>query len=343
VRGRTRARAARSASIALAAAAALLTAAGASADDPATLRGEADRLHTENAELADRERSAVLELYALQNRLARADRRADLLMREAAKVEAKRAAAAKRLELVRASLVEAERELAERLRVLYVEGDPDPLAVVLGATSIAEALTALDSLGRFARQDKEIVEHVQAARATVKRALAELAVQRAKIAALAADAEATRDALAAAQSERASYLASLRARQRLNGSEIAALTAAAEAAEQRTEELASSGAPSPSQPTGPSPTVEGGRRLTVEATGYSLRGTTATGIPVGWGVVAVDPSVIPLGTRMTVPGYGEGVAADTGGAVKGLVIDLWFPTREQALAWGRRTVTITLR
>ena len=59
-------------------------------------------------------------------------------------------------------------------------------------------------------------------------------------------------------------------------------------------------------------------------------------------MVAVDPSVIPLGTRMTVPGYGEGVAADTGGAVKGLIIDLWFPTREQALAWGVRTVTITL-
>jgi 3D (Asp-Asp-Asp) domain-containing protein len=82
--------------------------------------------------------------------------------------------------------------------------------------------------------------------------------------------------------------------------------------------------------------------MTVSATGYALRGTTATGIPVGWGVVAVDPSVIPLGTRMTIPGYGEGVAADTGGAVRGATIDLWFPTREQALAWGRRTVTITL-
>ena len=52
--------------------------------------------------------------------------------------------------------------------------------------------------------------------------------------------------------------------------------------------------------------------------------------------------MIPLGTRMTIPGYGEGVAADTGGAVQGNAIDLWFPTRAQALAWGRRTVTITL-
>jgi len=65
-------------------------------------------------------------------------------------------------------------------------------------------------------------------------------------------------------------------------------------------------------------------------------------MPVGWGIIAVDPSVIPLGTRMEIPGYGTGVAADTGSAVQGATIDLWFPTSAQALAWGRRTVTITL-
>ena len=80
----------------------------------------------------------------------------------------------------------------------------------------------------------------------------------------------------------------------------------------------------------------------MSSTGYSLPGHTATGLPVGWGVVAVDPSVIPLGTKLTIPGYGEAVAADTGSAVRGNTIDLWFPTLGQARAWGRRTVTITL-
>jgi 3D (Asp-Asp-Asp) domain-containing protein len=80
----------------------------------------------------------------------------------------------------------------------------------------------------------------------------------------------------------------------------------------------------------------------VSATGYSLGGSTATGLPVGWGVAAVDPSVIPLGTHMTVPGYGEAIAADTGGAIVGATIDLWFPTTAQAMAWGRRIVTISL-
>src|SRR6185437_16210397 len=82
----------------------------------------------------------------------------------------------------------------------------------------------------------------------------------------------------------------------------------------------------------PAPTA-GGTTLSVSSTGYSLPGRTATGLPVGWGVVAVDPAVIPLGTRMTVPGYGEAVAADVGSAVKGYDIDLWFPTLAQARAW----------
>jgi 3D (Asp-Asp-Asp) domain-containing protein len=85
-----------------------------------------------------------------------------------------------------------------------------------------------------------------------------------------------------------------------------------------------------------------GRTITVSATGYALPGRTSTGLPVGWGVVAVDPSVIPLGTHMTIPGYGEAVAADTGGAVSGSTIDLWFPSVAQANAWGRRVVTVTL-
>ena len=73
--------------------------------------------------------------------------------------------------------------------------------------------------------------------------------------------------------------------------------------------------------------------MTVCSTGYCLVGYTATGVPTGKGVVAVDPSVIPLGTRMYVPGYGEGVAADTGRAVKGQTIDVWFSSCADAMAW----------
>ena len=83
--------------------------------------------------------------------------------------------------------------------------------------------------------------------------------------------------------------------------------------------------------------------LTVVASGYAIAGRTASGLPAGVGTVAVDPAVIPLGAALAIPGYGDGVAADTGGAVRGAAIDLWFETEAEARAWGRRAVTIVVR
>jgi 3D (Asp-Asp-Asp) domain-containing protein len=69
-------------------------------------------------------------------------------------------------------------------------------------------------------------------------------------------------------------------------------------------------------------------------------GITASGMKVELGVVAVDPRVIPLGTKLYVEGYGYSIAADTGGAIKGNKIDLYMETRQQALQFGRRNVTV---
>jgi 3D (Asp-Asp-Asp) domain-containing protein len=88
--------------------------------------------------------------------------------------------------------------------------------------------------------------------------------------------------------------------------------------------------------------VRGKYRLRVDAVAYHLPGRTALGVPVRVGVVAVDPKVIPLGTRLHIPGYGAGLAADVGTAIKGRIIDLWMPNHAAARKWGRRTVTITV-
>jgi 3D (Asp-Asp-Asp) domain-containing protein len=69
-------------------------------------------------------------------------------------------------------------------------------------------------------------------------------------------------------------------------------------------------------------------------------GVTATGRLAGHGVVAVDPRVIPLGTRLFIPGYGSAVAGDTGGAIRGLRIDLGFNSLREAMLFGRREVTV---
>ena len=77
-----------------------------------------------------------------------------------------------------------------------------------------------------------------------------------------------------------------------------------------------------------------------ESTGKSADGLTATGMRAGRGVVAVDPRVIPLGTRLYIPGYGMAIAADVGAAIKGYRIDLCFNTLREAIQFGRRTVTV---
>ena len=84
---------------------------------------------------------------------------------------------------------------------------------------------------------------------------------------------------------------------------------------------------------------------TVEASAYTMAegsGTelTSTGVVPYHGVVAVDPDVIPYGTRMYIPGYGFAVAADCGGAINGNTIDLFMEDYGDAISWGRRDVTV---
>ena len=85
--------------------------------------------------------------------------------------------------------------------------------------------------------------------------------------------------------------------------------------------------------------------LNMEATAYlptdgGGAGITAMGIPATYGIVAVDPDVIPLGSRVYIPGYGEALAADTGGAIYGYRIDLCMEDYYQAMDFGRRNVTV---
>lgn len=69
-------------------------------------------------------------------------------------------------------------------------------------------------------------------------------------------------------------------------------------------------------------------------------GITASGLRAKQGIVAVDPRVIPLGTRVYIPGYGPAIAADTGGMIKGMKIDLCMESYSDAINFGRRSVTV---
>jgi len=82
------------------------------------------------------------------------------------------------------------------------------------------------------------------------------------------------------------------------------------------------------------------RSIVMEASAYLAGDGDGAGITAVRGVVAVDPDVIPLGTRLFIPGYGEAVAADTGGAIVGNRIDLVMDSYGEAMDFGRRDVTV---
>jgi 3D (Asp-Asp-Asp) domain-containing protein len=319
-------------------------------------RAHASRLQVRAQTLDSRVHRALLDLYALDSRLNAAQQRVAALDVQAAALQARRRVLVAELAATRHTLVLARRALGARLRTLYEQGRIDPVAVVLGSTSLSHALTRIDDLSRVANESKQVAAVAGAAQLRLQRVSRRLTAERRAVEASLAAAEQAARALASVRDSRVTYVGSLEADSRLAHAQVRSLLARATAVEAKSQQIQAAAASVPpsktsttsaTTTTAPVPqttttTAAHGSTLTVSSTGYSLTGHTATGLPVGWGIVAVDPSVIPLGTKLTIPGYGEGVAADVGSGVRGAMIDLWFPTLAQARAWGRRTVTITL-
>ncbi len=327
----------------------------------ATEPAGADRVDAARAalgQLRDAESAALLDLFAAEAALARSRGRvADL--EERTSHQADRVADARREVRVGSdNLRVARRALSTRLAAAFRAGDVDAVMIVLGAESIVEALDGLAVVQRVSAHDAELVSAVSRGLRTSRTAVRTLAAEQGRLRSALAAAAAEDDRLAAARSAKAGVVLALRDEQHLTRRRITLLTEAAAAANERAQQIAEqpdgpSPAPAPDPAPSPTPDPEpdpdpipptgSGRTLTVSSTAYALRGTTATGIQTRRGVCATDPRVIPLGTRFDVPGYGSCVAADTGSAIIGLKIDVWLPTVAEALQWGRRTVTITIR
>jgi cystine transport system substrate-binding protein len=363
-------------------------------------------LRRKSAEIERRSRAAVLDLYALGTRLdqtrtelARLDARLTALRRQ-------QASAREEYRVALATQTRAEAQLGAQLRLLYEQDDADPIAVILGAATLEEAVEGLDNIKRIAHATESVVAQAEKARGRVSRERKELAAQVARTDGARARTAAETAELERARVERSAYLAQLRAEQQLNATQIVSVERQATEAQKKAQQVTAQArehplqqttstaavptaaapatstaavpsaspppdaTPAPAQTTtfetpstaapgepppaavesvsqssssatagAPGPPRKGGT-MTVLVTAYCLTGSTATGLPVGPGIVAVDPSVIPLGTRMSIPGYGDGVAADVGSAVKGAHIDVWIASCSAAAAFARN-VTIT--
>lgn len=131
-----------------------------------------------------------------------------------------------------------------------------------------------------------------------------------------------------------------------DGKQVACVQLASATVKEPVTEIVERGTKQPSVTTA-SGTLSYSRVLTVEATAYSGGGTTASGMAAQVGRIAVDPRVIPLGSRLYITSadgtswvYGTAVAADTGGAIKGNRIDLYFNSESECIRFGRRSAKV---
>jgi 3D (Asp-Asp-Asp) domain-containing protein len=316
---------------------------------------------TQLGSLATAERSAVLDLFAAEASLARARSAADRLQRRRQALEVARDRTRAQAEIVQGSLAATRVRIATLLRRLYMDGDADPIAVLLGARSLPGMLAGIEALERATLRNRGLAAEARAHARTLRVRLVRLARARAELSLAKRRADLAVLGLEAAAAAKRQAIAGIQRRQRLTRARVAQLESRAKAAQRASARLARASAPAPvasvavaapaqsvtasaplREPAAPEVGAAMGRTLVVDAVAYHLPGRTASGLPVGVGVIAVDPSVIPLGTRMFVPGYGPAVAADVGSAIRGALIDLWMPSTAAARAWGRRTVTITV-
>lgn len=190
------------------------------------------------------------------------------------------------------------------------------------------------------KEQQRLVSEKAAAEAQKKRA-AETAKAEAAKKQAAADKQAQTDAAAKLEAEAAEE----------SSSQASSSSTSTESSSTESSSSASSSESSstPESSTGESSTGSG-RVLQMESTAYSWReagasNLSATGIDLSKesNVVAVDPSVIPLGSLVKVSGYGFAIAGDTGGAIQGNIIDVHFDSIDQCTAWGRRQVTVEIQ
>jgi 3D (Asp-Asp-Asp) domain-containing protein len=285
--------------------------------------------------------------------VARARASATRLERRRQALDARLARTRRHVAVVRSSLTATNLRVATLLRRLYVEGDADPIAVLLGARSLPAMLAGLDELERTTHANRGIATQLRARSLTLQAQLVRLAQVRRQLTEVERRAGAALAASERAAAGRRATVASIQRRAGVTRARLEVVEARAKAARrasvriQRKSVLARApAAPVEARSAATAPAAAAAARgtltLVVDAVAYHLPGRTASGLPVGVGVIAVDPNVIPLGTRVFVPGYGSAVAADVGSAIKGAIIDLWMPSTAAARAWGRRTVTITV-
>jgi len=301
-------------------------------------------LEARSQELDSDYQQALTELVAVDSEVTRYSNDISEITQRRVDTQAAIVSEQARLDEYQARLNERQGALEKRLRGTYKSNDVGYLEVVMGAGDFSDFLNRVDMMNYIADEDRALIVSVQEAKAGIEEKIASLSDMQNQLAVSIEELSAAQGNLLEAQNHQQSFVNSLEYEKLAADGQIAQLQAEAASIETQMNQIqqaADSSDDSGGYVDNPAPPSGGGSSSTFESTAYCLGGTTATGMPVGRGIIAVDPSVIPLGSRVHVSGYGDAIAADTGGAIQGNIIDVWLPCGE-AYSWGRRTVTVTV-
>lgn len=255
----------------------------------------------------------------------------------------------------------------KRLRALYISGGgSNYLDVILGSKTLSDFVSSLDSISTIMKYDNNLASQLKEQTDNIAKQKDALNNENKRLSALKSSNEATlanlnndikqqNQLLVQATAKENNLIAQQKAREAAEAAAAQAAEKARELAAQQaananaSKQVASNSPTSTSSPTvinrGGSSPIGFSNVLDMQATAYSDDGFTASGArtsrnPNGYSTIAVDPRVIPLGSRVYVEGYGYAIASDIGGAIQGNIIDLFLPSNDEANNWGRRSVKV---
>ena len=282
----------------------------------------------------------VNEIVTLDSELTGTSNTIAQLQARSAQLKDKIVALKAEAEAARAKLARRKKDLTMRARDMYVNGRTGSMDMLLSSENINEFMQRMQYQEQLAVGDSKMVVEINGESQKLAKSLADLTASKNEIDSMAKEASAKKDRLSQAKQEKQQLLAQA-------GAQKQSVVAQASGVETKMQQLNPSAAnPSPGSPA-PSPAPTSGKHMTMVATMYcplepGLDDHTASGMKATRGVIAVDPRVIPLGTRMWVEGYGNGIAGDTGSAIKGNRIDLCVDTLEECNSYGSHSVDVII-
>ncbi|MGH4137829.1 3D domain-containing protein [Clostridium sp.] len=261
-----------------------------------------------------------------------------------------------KLEIVEKNTIVQEDLFDKRARVMYINGVDSYLEVLLDSTSFSDLISRADTLKTIIEYDKNLIAKIEKQRNSIIKHRDTLNIQNDKLLVLKANNEIILTKLNKDIKEHTVLLSNVTKKEtKLIADKRAKEFAAAKIIKEQaaikrftmSRHLDSSKSSTSKSDTIPNDVSNSTNYFIIESTAYSMDGFTSSGSrtsrdPNGYSTIAVDPRVIPMGSKVYVEGYGYAIASDTGSAIKGNIIDVFFNTKAEVSNWGRRNVKIRI-